>query len=516
MTQVLRRLAVCALLVGWLVSAGACVTVGPDFVQPDLPANDQWLEADADHFRPTPQGLKQWWRAFEDPVLDELVELTHERNNNLKLAGLRVLEAQANLGIASGSRYPQVQAASGQALAIGISDSDETTILDDVDFQKYSVGVGVSWEVDFWGRFRRGIESADATLLASIAGYDEVFVLLTASVTDVYVIIRTVEEQLAVTAENLANQQRSYEIVKVLYENGESSELDVIQARTLLLSTQAAVPELETALRRAHNALSTLLGLPPSDLNSVLAPGVLPELPDEILVGIPGETLRQRPDIRQAEMLARAQNAAVGLAQANLYPSFSIGGVLGLSSSTLSGGDGLGSLLDAASLTYSVGPSFVWPFFNYGRIKSGVRVQDARLQQALINYRETAIQAAREVEDAMTAYSNALIQGKILQESVEAATRAAELSMLRYKEGLADYQRVLTAQQALFAQQARYVSNKGETVSSLIAVYRALGGGWQTRGRSFVDDESRQTMNERTDWGELLESPGSNSDSDPH
>jgi outer membrane protein TolC len=289
----------------------------------------------------------------------------------------------------------------------------------------------------------------------------------------------------------------------------------MIQARTLLLSTQAAVPELETGLRQAQNALSTLLGMPPADLSDLLAPNTIPVVPDEIFVGIPGDLLRQRPDIRQAEMLARAQNAVVGLSQANLYPSFSIGGTLGVSStensnSTRSGNDGIGALFDTGSLTYAAGPSFVWPFLNYGRIKNSVRVQDARLQQALINYRETVIQAAREVEDAMAAYSNALAQDKILSETVDAAKRSTELALLRYKEGLADYQRVLTAQQALFAQQARYVSNKGETVRSLIAVYRALGGGWQTRGAGFIDDETRQIMNERTDWGELLESPDSN------
>lgn len=503
-----------ALLIALLVSVAACTTVGPDFVQPEAPVNEQWLEEDAEHFRATPQELTEWWRVFEDPVLEELVRLTHERNNNLKIVGLRVLEAQANLGIATGSRYPQVQVLTGQALAIGISEGDENSVVSDLDFRKYDLGVGVSWEMDFWGRFRRGIESADAALLASIASYDDLFVLLTASVADVYTIIRTLEEQLLVTAENLANQQRSYDIVKVLYENGDSSELDMIQARTLLLSTQAAVPELQTGLRQAKNALSTLIGMPPADLSELLAPTVRPRVPDNILVGIPGDLLRQRPDIRQAEMLARAQNAAVGLSEANLYPSFSIGGSLGVSStentnSTRSSDDGIGGLFDTGNLTYAVGPSFVWPFLNYGRIKNSVRVQDARLQEALINYRETVIQAAREIEDAMAAYSNALIQDEILTETVAAAERSTELALLRYKEGLADYQRVLTAQQALFTQQARYVSNKGEMVSSLIAVYRALGGGWQTRGASFVDDETRQIMNERTDWGELLEDPHS-------
>lgn len=495
-----------------LISVTACTTVGPDFVEPEVPVNQQWLEDDTEHFRATPQELAEWWRTLNDPVLEELVRLTHERNNNLKIAGLRVLEAQANLGIATGSRYPQVQVLTGQALAVGTSEGDENAVISDLDFRKYNLSVGLSWEIDFWGRFRRGIESADAAFLASIASYDEVFVILTATVADIYTLIRTLEEQLSVTAENLANQQRSYEIVKVLYENGDSSELDMIQARTLLLSTQAAVPEIETGLRQAQNALSTLIGLPPSDLSEILAPSERPRVPEDVLVGIPGDLLRQRPDIRQAEMLARAQNAAVGLSAANLYPSFSIGGTLGISStentgSTRSSDDGVGGLFDAGNLAYAAGPSFVWPFLNYGRIKNSVRVQDARLQQALINYRETVIQGAREVEDAMATYSNALIQDTILVESVAAAERSTELALLRYTEGLADYQRVLTAQQALFTQQARYVSNKGDMVRALIALYRALGGGWQTRGASYVDEATREIMNERTDWGEFLQDP---------
>ena len=493
-----------------LVNIAACTTVGPDFVQPEAPISEQWLDDDAEHFRVTSQELTEWWRTFEDPVLEKLVRLTHERNNNLKIVGLRVLEAQANLGIATGRQYPQVQVLSGQALAIGTSEGDENTAINDLDFRKYSFGAGVSWEIDFWGRFQRGIEAADAAYLASVASYDDLFILLTASVADVYTIIRTLEEQLVVTAENLANQQRSYDIVKILYENGESSELDMIQARTLLLSTQAAVPELETGLRQAKNALSTLIGMPPADLTELLAPSARPRIPDNILVGVPGDLLRQRPDIRQAELLARAQNAAVGMSAANLYPSFSIGGSLSVSSTenvgtTSSSNDGIGGLFDAGNLSYVAGPSFVWPFLNYGRIKNSIRVQDARLQQALINYRETVIQAAREVEDAMAAYSNAIVQDEILSQTVAAAERSTELALLRYKEGLADYQRVLTAQQALFSQQARYVSNKGEMVRNLVAVYRALGGGWQTHHANFVDDETRQIMNERTDWGELLQ-----------
>lgn len=228
------------------------------------------------------------------------------------------------------------------------------------------------------------------------------------------------------------------------------------------------------------------------------------------MVGVPADLLRQRPDVRRAELFAVAQNAQVGVATANLYPSFSINGYLGVAAAgdtntTRSGDSGLGALFSGDSLTYTVGPSFVWPFLNYGRIKNNIRVQDARLQQALIQYREAVIQAEREVVDAMVAYAGSQRQDEILMNAVVSAKRSSELSMLRYKEGFADYQRVLDAQQALFAQQQRYVSNKGLAVRSIAQVYRALGGGWQNNDGTFIDQATRDEMEQRVDWGGLLE-----------
>ena len=216
-----------------------------------------------------------------------------------------------------------------------------------------------------------------------------------------------------------------------------------------------------------------------------------------------------------SELLAIAQNAQVGVATANLYPSFSISGSLGLAAAgntdtTSTGNSGIGELFNADSLTYSIGPSFVWPFLNYGRIKNNIRVEDARLQQALVQYRETVIQAARDVEDSMVSFSGSLAQDLILEQAVGAARRSTELSMLRYKEGFADYQRVLDSQQRLFSQQQRYVSNRGSAVSSLISLYRALGGGWQTHAGVFVDEASRLQMEERVDWGDCLEADRTN------
>lgn len=492
----------------------ACAPVGPDFVRPEVPANPAWLDAELDAFETDSAELADWWRVLEDPVLDELIATARRENNSLEIAGLRVLESQSRLNIAVGNKYPQQQVLAGNISAIGASETTPNTGTTDTNFTEFNLGASVVWEIDFWGRFRRGVEAADAGLLASIASYDEALVLLTAQVADVYALIRATQEQLRLARDSYAIQERSYEIAEVLYRNGSSSELDALQAKTQLLGTAAVIPDLEKTLRQLENALAVLLGRTPGSVDDILkGEGDLPAIPESIATGIPADVLRQRPDIRRAELQALAQNALVGVAEANLYPSFSLAGTLGVttaegSTSTGSGDSGVEQLFSSDSIGYSVGPQFVWPFLNYGRIRNNIRVEDARLQQALLAYRETVIQAYREVEDAMVALAGARKQDRILAEGVRTARRSAELSLLRYQEGFADYQRVLNSQQALFAQQQRYATNRGNVVRSFVALYRSLGGGWQAGGpATYIDDETQQQMEERTNWGDVLDNP---------
>ena len=485
-------------LIAWLASA--CSVVGPDFDRPEVESAGQWAQPLETGLEPTPPVDPEWWKLFNDPVLDDLVESARQRNNNLQIAGLRVLEARAQLGIATGLQYPQSQAAAGGATYVSPADN----ALVGSNYWQYGLAASASWELDFWGRFRRGIESADAAYLASLAAFDQVELLLVAAVVDAYTLVRTAEEQLKIAGENLKLQQRSYDIAEVMFRNGADSELDMQQARTLLLATEATVPDLEAALVQARNALATLLGQPPGTVTTGIAGGTgLPEVPQQVAIGVPADLLRNRPDVREAEYLAMAQNALVGLAEADLYPSFSLAGSIGVSA----GGPGdsdFGDLFDIDALTFSAGPSFVWPFLNYGRIRNNIRVQDARLQQALVNYRETVLQAAREAEDAIAGFIGARKQAGILAETVEAARRSNELSTLQYREGLSGYQRVLDSQQALFAQQQRLVTAQSGLVQNLTALYKALGSGWQG-DQARVDAGTLDTMRQRTDWGGLLD-----------
>ena len=509
-----RRTGTIAVLLIWL-SAGlvACTTVGPDFATPAVVLPEQWNESGGG-LHATPEELIEWWQAFDDPILDKLVQAAYENNYSLEIAGLRVLEARAQLGIAVGAQYPQLQQARGSVTRVSGSENAANTAAGDLSFWQYDLGADVSWEADFWGRFRRGIESADANLAASVANYDNAVVLLAAQVARTYIAIRTSEEQLRVARENVALQQRSLDITQVRFRYGDADELDVQQAKTLLLSTQASIPQIETTLYQARNALSTLLARSPGDLGDFLQPDKpIPSLPESISTGVPADLLRRRPDVRAAELQAAAQSALVGVAETDLYPSFTLSGTIGVSAAddtdtTRTGDSGARELFRSDSLVFQGGPAFRWNLFNYGRIKNNVRVQDARLQQLLVNYQDTVLSAAQEVEDAMVAYIRGLQQDAILGRTVAAARRSVDLSTLRYKEGLSDYQRVLDAQQSLFNQQTRYVANKGVVAGSLVDLYRALGGGWEIRkSGEFVDEENRRMMRERTDWGKLLE-PG--------
>lgn len=505
---VLRVLAT-MLAAAFLVS---CATVGPDFEPPEAPVAEQWQEAQSPQLSREMAEHRDWWKVFGDTTLDELVDAAYLQNLSLRIAGLRILEARAQLGVAVGSLYPQQQIGTGSAIYQRFSENSANTAVGDLSYTSFDLGFDAAWELDFWGKFRRGIESADASFLASISDYDDVLVTLIGDVANTYVVIRTFEERLVIARQNVSIQQRSVEIADVRFRGGATTELDVQQARSLLFNTRASIPLLETGLRQAENALSTLLGLPPGRVRAILGEaGTIPSADREVAVGIPAELLRRRPDVRRAELQAAAQSALIGVAKADLYPSFVLLGSIGLASSsgngnTRTGESGFDELFNSDSLFFVGGPQFNWPIFNYGRIKNNVRVQDARLEQTLVNYQNTVLAAAREAEDAMTGFLRTQEEVEYRTKSERAAKRAVELALTQYKEGATDYTTVLNTQNALVTQQDQLIVNRGEIARNLVALYKALGGGWQLRqGNDFVPRGVVEQMRERTDWGKLLE-----------
>ena len=488
----------------------ACTTLGPDFVKPSAPVEEKWIETEDPQVKAESADHSAWWKVLNDPVLDNLIEIASEQNLSLQIAGLRILESRALLGIAVGLQYPQAQQVNGGYSYLKSSKNAPplSSLPDDINNRVdgssnvYQFGFDAAWELDFWGKFRRSVEAADASLAASIAGYDNLLVILTGEVAAAYVVIRTLEQRLEFARSNVVVQQRSLKIAEVRFKEGATSELDVQQARSLLRNTQSLIPVLETSVRQAKHGLSVLMGIPPSDLAEFLeGPSDIPKAPTQVAVGIPADLLRRRPDIRLAEFQAAAQGALIGVAQADLYPHFALGGSIGFAAGSGS------NLFDSDSVTGFFTPfAFRWDIFNYGRIKNKVRVQDARFEQQLVSYRNKVLQAAKEVEDALVGFVRSQKQAQFLSDAVKAAQRASELALLQYKEGLIDYTPVLNTQQALVSQQDSLATSRGDIVRYLIALYKALGGGWQIRiGKDIIPEQTAETMRNRTDWGEFLQ-----------
>ena len=490
-----------------VLAFSACTTLGPDFETPSADLKETWDEKSQ---ALDPGKLSaQWWSVFNDPTLDHLIELSYQQNLPLQISGLRIFEARAQLGIAVGQQYPQSQQLNGELTKVGLSENSPNFIKGEFTEDNYAqagLGFSAAWEMDFWGRFRRGVESASANLGASIADYDNALVLLTAEVARTYVVLRTLEERLAIAVENSATQRRSYRIADVRFRNGAVSELDPSQALSLLKSTESRVPQLESQVRQAKHALSILLGMPPSDLQDILVGAKkIPQTPDVLDIGMPADLLRRRPDIRLAELQAASQSALIGVAKTDLYPRFALLGSIGLFTSNTNQ-SGMNDLFDSDSVAYNFGPSASWKILNYGRLKNQVRVQDARLEELIARYQNTVLEAAREVEDGISGYLGSTEQRGYLGESVKASRRSVELALVQYRDGAVDYQRVLDTQQTLLRVQDEYAAVRGNVVESLVSIYKALGGGWEIRaGNAFVNDQRQEAMMERTDWGKLLD-----------
>jgi NodT family efflux transporter outer membrane factor (OMF) lipoprotein len=501
-----------------LCSPAGCVRVGPDFVRPKADVSPSWIDAGDTRLRNDSADYRTWWRAFNDPVLDRLIDRAYRENLTLRIAGVRVLGARAQLGIAVGQLFPQTQqftgslqyirnsqgsqqSASGQGAGSGSSSSGSGS-----PFWLSQAGVTASWELDFWGKFRRGIESADAEWQATVADYDNALVSLTADVATSYIAIRTLEKRLDIARQNAETRKESLQIAEDKARFGTVTQLDVEQAKAELDDTLATIPSLESQLRQARNSLCVLLGMAPKDVTDSLAGATeIPVSPPEVVVGIPEDLLRRRPDIRSAEFRAAAQSAQIGVAKADLFPAFSLTGTFGFLTSD-AGKLKLSDMFMWKNRTGQFGPSVQWSIFNYGRITNNVRLQDARLQELLLAYRNTVLTAQQEVEDNLIAFLKARERAAYLAQGTSAAKNALDLAVLQYREGIRDFTTVLTAQQALLNEQDSLATTIGSVSANLVGVYRALGGGWEVReGRELIPPDVREEMAKRTSWGSLLE-----------
>ena len=509
---------VSVLMVGILLAG---CTTGPDYARPDLDTPTEWNAKRAGGEVDKPVDVSAWWNALGDPALDALVNRAVIENHDLKLAEARVREARAARGIAASALWPSLNASGGwtrssgpeqdlssgsgvtfgaNAGATGLSRSityrndnltlnrsvsaagamnsasytpGDTTI--DPTTNLFQAGFDASWELDIFGGNRRGVEAANADIDAAVESQRDVLVSLLSEVARNYIELRESQNRLDITNHNIKSQQDTVALTRDRFTAGLSSELDAIRAESLLATTMSQVPLLETQVDASIHRLSVLLGQEPSALFAELAASKqLPLAPDAVPVGLPSDLLRRRPDIRRSERELAASTARIGEAEADLFPKFYLTGAFAGQDASF------GSIFNGPNQLWSIGPSFSWPIFQGGRIRANINVQNARQEQAAISYEQSILLALEEVENGLVSFAKEQVRRSALEDAVRANEQAVALANERYVRGLADFLNVLESQRSLFLSQDSLVQSQSTVLTNLVALYKALGGGWET------------------------------------
>jgi NodT family efflux transporter outer membrane factor (OMF) lipoprotein len=475
--------------------------VGPNYSKPPAPVAEEWIQAKDS--RVQERHLQDWWSVFQDAKLNTLIDTAYRQNLTLRIAGTRVLEARAQQAIAVGSIFPQTQQMTGEYARIGLSrnmannpvalspllaNSPAASQIPGAEiptnwYSTWNVGFNLSWELDFWGRFRRAIETANANMDASVENFDDALVTLLADLATNYVQYRVAQQRIAIARANVKIQQDILALVEEQARVGinKVTQLDVQQARTVLEQTRSTIPALEIVLGQANDTICILLGLPPRDLGPDLGPGPgvdtepLPNSPSWVAAGIPADLLRRRPDVRSAERQVAAQSAQIGVAEADLYPAIFVNGTLGWEAQDLT------KLFESKSFLGNLTPNFRWNILNYGRILNNVRQQEARTQEFIAAYQNRVLTAGREVQTALRGFLRSQEQAEDLARSVRAAKKALAIGKDQYRVGVIPFNTVFNLEITQVQQQDQLAIAAGNIALNLIAVYRALGGGWELR-----------------------------------
>lgn len=447
-------------------------TVGPDYQAVEPSAPEAWnttLSGRLTAERSAAVQSQDWWLAFQDVQLEALISRALQGNLDLKQAGSRVREARALRGVAQATLYPEVEVG-GSATRSRSSESSGSGTERDL----YFAGFDASWEIDLFGGSRRTVEAAQASLEASQEALNDVLISLRAETALNYADVRINQARLAAVTGTIKILRQSYELNRSRFEAGLSSELPVQESLRLIEVANASIPALQAGVQTAKNRLAILLGLQPGQLDDELSKfRSLPQLPERVAVGIPAETLRQRPDVRRAERLLAQQTALVGVAVADLYPRLRLSGTLGLEALELS------DLPLASSSKWSIGPGVQWNIFDAGAVRRNIAAQNERQQQQLLQYEQTVLTALGDVEGSLVAYSKELERKDSLGRALQAAERAEALASDQYQAGLVSYNNVLDAQRALLQLKDEWELSNGATFTSLVRLYKSLGGGWQ-------------------------------------
>lgn len=453
-----------------LLLAGCAV--GPDYRTPEVSAPAAWhstMKGGLKSVSPEAAQLARWWNGLDDPQLSRLIEQAVANNLGLKLAQARLSEARARRGVSAADRFPTLNARAG---ANRSRSSEEMGFGGGSIGETWSAQFDASWELDVFGGKRRALEAADASLEASREDLRDVQVSLLAEVALNYVELRSYQARLAIALSNLATQTETWQIARWRHEAGLTTQLDEDQARLNLEQTRSQLPALQTGLEQSKNRLAVLLGRKPGELAKLETPAAIPHIPVEVAVGIPADTLRNRPDLRRAERQLAAATAQVGVATAALYPNFSLSGTLGLQALSSA------NLLQASARMFSVAANAGWVLFDAGRIRQNIEVQNALQEQALIRYESAVLGALRDVENALVAYAEEQNRRVALADAVQAAQSAARLAANQYAAGLIDFQAVLDTQRSLLSLQDQLSQSEAAVTANLARLFKALGGGW--------------------------------------
>lgn len=451
--------------------------VGPDYQGLEPNSTQQNWQAEItkglNQTRPNRDQLGKWWdQIFKDPLLVELEKKAAAGNLDIKTSLSRIRSARAQRGVSKAPLFPTLDARGTAQRQLGSETMGTRAGGDPHDY--FRTGFDASWELDIFGGIRRSVQAAQAQLEATRANLEDVLISLMADVALNYIQIRTYQHRLDIVQANIQTQKKTYNLNKSRYQAGIIDKLALKQSLRNLEQTRSLIPDLKKGLEAAKNRLCVLLGMEPgkleSELNRVRS---IPEVPDQVAVGIPAEALRRRPDITKAERKLAAQTARIGVATAKLYPKFHLGGSIGLESIYSE------DFLDPDSEIWSIGPGMEWNIFHAGALRLNIKIQTELQKQALIHYKSTVLKAREEVENALTAYARERIRLEHLKKSVSAARRTEELARDRFSSGLVDFYNVLDAQRSLLGLQDKLVQSKGEVAANLVRLYKALGGGWE-------------------------------------
>jgi NodT family efflux transporter outer membrane factor (OMF) lipoprotein len=469
-----------AALIALAAFLAACAS-GPDYKEPQSRLPAAWSELSrAGGASATVGGrppLASWWTTFRDPVLDSLVERALASNPELRLAQARVREARALRGLAEADLLPSVDAAGSWTRVRG-----DGLLPPGADADLFRAGFDASWEIDVFGGVRREIEAADADLSASVEERRDVLVTVLAEVARNYVELRGAQRFATIARANTQAQRETLDLTRTRLEAGLASDLDVARAEAQVRTTAADIPVIESAARRSLHALAVLLGREPGALVSELSKEApVPQAPAEVPVGLPSDLLRRRPDVRRAERELAASTARVGAATADLFPRFSLTGSFGLA------GVDTGDMVGGGGRYWSVGPAVRWPLLDFGRVRNRIAAQGAREEQAAIAYEGAILRSLREVEDALVAFSREQERRQELAGAVESGRRAVGLAGDLYRQGRSDFLSVLQAQRDLYAAEDALVRSDRTVATTLVSLYKALGGGWEVESQAAGD-----------------------------